>query len=248
MSSAGSRATTASFSRWPRLVPAARFRPGPPPSATTLTASKAAKKGCHTRYAGRSARTGTLRVTGGATGLLQARLKSRGDWDLAVFDARTKRYVAGSAAFGGRELAEGFVTKGQRLIVQGCRFAGPREPCARGRVRPRGARAARGRTQVVEVDHAHPRGQEPASGPRTGSDRERRRRLDRRRAGRRRGRAQAPRGEASLQGEDRRPRRPDTRQPARRPALPDPDRRSGRQPVCRAAGPPTATSPTTSWS
>ena len=27
---------------------------------TTLTASKAAKKGCHTRYAGRSARTATL--------------------------------------------------------------------------------------------------------------------------------------------------------------------------------------------
>ena len=44
-----------------------------------------------------------------------------------MFDAKTKRYVAGSAAFAGRELAEGFVTKGQRLIVQGCRFRGPRQ-------------------------------------------------------------------------------------------------------------------------
>ena len=94
----------------------------------------------------------TLRVTADATGLLQARLKSRGDWDLAVFDAKTKRYVAGSAAFAGRELAEGFVTKGQRLIVQGCRFRGRAEH-ARGcpwRSSPTPARA-RGRTQVVEV-------------------------------------------------------------------------------------------------
>ena len=117
----------------------------------TLSASEAAGKGCHTRYAGRSARTATLRVTSSQTGLLQARLRSRGDWDLAVFDAKTKRYVAGSAAFGGRELAEGFVTKGQRLIVQACRFGG-RSKRARVSVSFLAAPTrARGRTQVVEV-------------------------------------------------------------------------------------------------
>ena len=32
--------------------------------------------------------------------------------------------MAGSAAFGGSELAEGFVPKGQRLVVQACHFRG----------------------------------------------------------------------------------------------------------------------------
>ena len=32
--------------------------------------------------------------------------------------------MAGSAALRGNELAEGFVTKGQRLLVQACRFGG----------------------------------------------------------------------------------------------------------------------------
>ena len=68
-----------------------------------------------------------------------------------MFDAKTKRYVAGSAAFAGRELAEGFVTKGQRLIVQGCRFRG-RAKHARVSVAFLAVPArARGRTQVVEV-------------------------------------------------------------------------------------------------
>jgi hypothetical protein len=49
-----------------------------------------------------------VRVTSSAEGLLRARLKSRGDWDLGVFDAKTKRYVAGSAGPRGNELAEGF--------------------------------------------------------------------------------------------------------------------------------------------
>ena len=41
-----------------------------------------------------------------------------------MFDAKSKRSVAGSAAFGSNELAEGFVRKGQRLIVQACRERG----------------------------------------------------------------------------------------------------------------------------
>ncbi len=65
-----------------------------------------------------------VRSVSTARGLVRARLQSRGDWDVAVFDAKTKRVVAGSAAFRGNEVAEGFVRKGQRLLVQACRFAG----------------------------------------------------------------------------------------------------------------------------
>ena len=65
-----------------------------------------------------------VRARSTAQGLVRARLRSRGDWDVAVFDAKTKRVVAASAAFRGNEVAEGFVKKGQRLLVQACRFAG----------------------------------------------------------------------------------------------------------------------------
>jgi len=91
-------------------------------AAVSASASKA--RGCHTKFVGDRAHTDVVRVTSSAEGLLRARLKSRGDWDLGVFDAKTKRYVAGSAALRGNELAEGFVTKGQRLLVQACRFRG----------------------------------------------------------------------------------------------------------------------------
>jgi hypothetical protein len=90
----------------------------------TVTADKARAKACHTNFVGDRASTDVVRTTSGADGLVQARLKSRGDWDLGVFDARTKRSVAGSAAFRGNELAEGVVSKGQRVLVQACRFKG----------------------------------------------------------------------------------------------------------------------------
>ncbi len=93
-----------------------------------------------------------VRATSSAQGLLRVRLKSRGDWDLGVFDAKTKRYVAGSAAFRGNELAEGFVTKGQRLLVQACRFRG-RSSSARVSISFLAAPPATvsGPTQVVDV-------------------------------------------------------------------------------------------------
>jgi hypothetical protein len=90
----------------------------------TVTASKNVAKGCHTKFVGDRAHTDVVRATSGVEGLLQARLKGRGDWDLGVFDAKTKRSVAGSAALRGNELAEGVVQKGQRLLVQACRFKG----------------------------------------------------------------------------------------------------------------------------
>ena len=119
---------------------------------TTVSASASKARACHTKFVGDRAHTDVVRVTSTAQGLLRARLKSRGDWDLGVFDARTKRYVAGSAALRGNELAEGFVTKGQRLLVQACRFRG-RADNARVSISFLAAAPATtsGPTQVVDV-------------------------------------------------------------------------------------------------
>ena len=57
-------------------------------------------------------------------GYLRTSLTGRGDWDVAVFDQADDRLVAASAGFGGTELAGGFVSEGQRLLVQACRLSG----------------------------------------------------------------------------------------------------------------------------
>jgi hypothetical protein len=97
---------------------------------TASVGAKGAKRGmCHARFSPSATGVTTRRVTAPVTGLVQARLTgARGDWDLAVFDAVTKRMVGASATTGTRELAEGFVYAGERLAVQACRFsgAGPR--------------------------------------------------------------------------------------------------------------------------
>src|SRR3954447_6254035 len=49
---------------------------------------------------------------------------TRGDWDLALVDARSKRALASSKAFGSREGAQAFVNAGQRLRVGGCHVSG----------------------------------------------------------------------------------------------------------------------------
>src|SRR4051794_624510 len=49
---------------------------------------------------------------------------TRGDWDLVIRDARSKRPLATSNAFGSREVAQTFVTMGQRLSIRGCRVSG----------------------------------------------------------------------------------------------------------------------------
>jgi hypothetical protein len=85
---------------------------------------------------------------------VRARLSGAGDWDLGVFDARTRRSVAGSAALRSNELAEGFVRRGQRLIVQACRVRGGASS-VRLRVStfalPQARSASDGPTQVVTV-------------------------------------------------------------------------------------------------
>ncbi|MBN1530304.1 MAG: hypothetical protein JW895_14685 [Thermoleophilaceae bacterium] len=116
-----------------------------------VSADAARAKGCHTQFVGRTKRTAVVRARAAADGLVRARLSARGDWDLGVFDAQTRRYVAGSASFGGHEVAEGFVRKGQRLLVQACRFKGR---AARARVAVRFVASKAGpaaTTQVVTV-------------------------------------------------------------------------------------------------
>ncbi|GAA3872763.1 M14 family zinc carboxypeptidase [Saccharothrix violaceirubra] len=96
-------------------------------------------------------------VTSGVDGLIQARLTpgggSEGDWDLAVFDKAGGKVVAGSAALRSRELAESFVTKGQRLVVQACRYGGPARTVTLGvdflALTPQGTPT---RAEVVRVD------------------------------------------------------------------------------------------------
>lgn len=91
--------------------------------ANVLHAAQSRDLTCVARpYEGPSVDRRTVSST--VTGTVQVRLAGGGDWDLAVFDGRTGTVVAGSAGYRTRELAEGFVTRGQDLVVQGCRFRG----------------------------------------------------------------------------------------------------------------------------
>lgn len=90
-----------------------------------LATGKAVDRACHKALATGSAGVATTTATAPVRGIVRARLSaSGGDWDVAVFDARSGRNVAGSAAFGSRELAEGFVDAGQALTIQACRISG----------------------------------------------------------------------------------------------------------------------------
>ena len=94
-----------------------------PASAETVSAGAAVARPCHRDLASSKAGRDLIRKRAPARGLVSVRLRSAGDWDVAVFGARG-RLVAGSASFGGNELASGFVRRGERLTVQACRFRG----------------------------------------------------------------------------------------------------------------------------
>ena len=97
--------------------------PAPAPAAR-LTATGATARACHARALAPAAGIRTLAVTARHTGVLRARLRAAGDWDVAVFDARSGRFVAASAGPAAAELAEGYVVAGQRVRVQACRRPG----------------------------------------------------------------------------------------------------------------------------
>ena len=133
------------------LAFAALLAAAPAASGATLfdgrvAAPDAQERRCHaklTRGDGVVRRT----VTVAQGSLVRARLSaSGGDWDLGLFDRRSGRTIGGSAAFGSRELAEGFAAPGT-IVVQACRRTGTaRRGCRRTARGPaRRSRAARQR-------------------------------------------------------------------------------------------------------
>lgn len=117
-----------------------------------VRADRAVERSCAAAPLSGAAGTATRELTADATGIVQARLTGGGDWDVAVFDAATGRSVAASAGFTSNELAEGFVTQGQRLLVQTCRYAGSSATVALTTdVLPVAPAAAGGTSQLVSV-------------------------------------------------------------------------------------------------
>jgi hypothetical protein len=99
--------------------PSAQAEPQP-----EFSASEAVARNCFGAVRPRAKGVDSTTVTSTVDGLVRVRLDGAGDWDVAVFDEVTKSRVAASSGFRSHELAEGFVTKGQRLLVQACRYAG----------------------------------------------------------------------------------------------------------------------------
>jgi hypothetical protein len=92
--------------------------------STTVAAAEAVDRDCTDRALS-GASVDSAPVTAPGLGSIEARLDAgSGDWDVAVLDAQTGRTVAGSAFAGSTEVAGGFVTEGQDLVVQACRRSG----------------------------------------------------------------------------------------------------------------------------
>jgi Zinc carboxypeptidase len=105
------------------LVSLALTAPAVAAASQAVTARTAVARPCHRDLASSPSGRDVVRAKAPARGLVSVRLRSAGDWDLGVFGARG-RLVAGSASFGGNELASGFVRRGERLAIQACRFRG----------------------------------------------------------------------------------------------------------------------------
>jgi hypothetical protein len=119
-------------------------------ASKTVTAKASVARPCHRDIASSGAGRSILHRRAPARAVVSVRLRSRGDWDVAVFGKRG-RLVAGSASFGGNELAEGFVRKGERVTVQACRFRGSARSARLGIHFTRLAKRPRGAVQVVDV-------------------------------------------------------------------------------------------------
>ncbi|HEX8122543.1 MAG TPA: M14 family zinc carboxypeptidase [Solirubrobacteraceae bacterium] len=89
-------------------------------TSLTFTAPADGARACHTRPV-EAAGVQQQRHVSADTGLLTLRTAGKGDWDVAVFDALTGRHLASAAGTGAQEVAQGFVAKGQQLILQACR-------------------------------------------------------------------------------------------------------------------------------
>ena len=91
----------------------------------TLVADKAKKRDCFGRIATGKRGVATTVYRARMSGFVTVRLLGRrGDWDLALFDKRTRQPVASSAGYRAREIAQTWIGAGDRLLVQGCRRKG----------------------------------------------------------------------------------------------------------------------------
>jgi hypothetical protein len=119
-------------------------------ASQTVTSAGSVARPCHRDISTSVRGRDLVRTRARSRSIVSARLKSHGDWDVAIFGAGG-RLVAGSASYGGNELAEGFVRKGERLTVQACRFRGN---AGRARLTIHFARLIKrkhGKLQVVDV-------------------------------------------------------------------------------------------------
>jgi hypothetical protein len=106
------------------FAPGASAGPATAGPGATLHAGVSVARSCFTGPLPGAAGVDSTRATAPSDGLILARLSGGGDWDLAVYDQGDGRVVAGSAGMRTNELAEGRVTKDQKLLIQGCRYAG----------------------------------------------------------------------------------------------------------------------------
>ena len=102
-----------------------------PSSAATVLDTKVGSQTVSKRFCSTGIATGkkgvvTRRVAVRRFSVVGARLTgARGDWDVAVFNARSRKLVTGSSGFNAREFATSFARRGT-LIVQACRRSGSR--------------------------------------------------------------------------------------------------------------------------
>ena len=214
-----------------------------PPVKERLSDATSVERTCAARML-RARKQGVDRASYRApmSGFVNVRMsgKRRPDWDLAVFDAKTKRLLTSSQAFGSRELAQTWVDSGQRLAIQGCRRSGRRRAvpvsvqlvdvrCAQ---EPGDAAARAGRRQ----DRRRPPSPREPRARRDAPDPQRQGRRDRER---REAAQPARQGRIQLQDADLRHERALRREPRRGPRVRPPRRQV--EPA-RAGAPPTAAS------
>ena len=215
----------------------------------TVTASKSLAKGCQTKFVGRPRHTEVVRALSTAEGLVRARLKSRGDWDVARLRRQDEARGGRLGRLPRQRGRRGLRQQGPAPAGAGVPLRRPRLQRARGGLVPRRAggrhvRSARRRSSASRPRRAP--GQAAPADARPGPDRERRRRT------RSRSCSTASRTPRSC-------RRPSSttrcgwrtspsawRPAAGRPALLD--RAGGRQRAAERAAPATATWPTSSSS
>src|SRR5215218_3120503 len=97
-----------------------------PPIKRTLAADNAVPRTCHSSLRPGARGVAVSRWAAPASGFLDVRTtgSTRGDWDLVLFDSSTARPLTASEAFGSREVAQTWVSPGQRLTIQGCHRTG----------------------------------------------------------------------------------------------------------------------------